>query len=73
MKYNIEKINLIVQKVAEVVKEAEEEEDQETVLNPPVTAFGFQRRFGIHLYAGDEITGLDFHVVAHAPFRTDPG
>ena len=32
MKYNIEKINLIAQKVAEVVKEALEEEDQEQVL-----------------------------------------
>ena len=32
MKYNIEKINLIAQKVAEVVKEAMEEEDQEKVL-----------------------------------------
>lgn len=32
MKYNIEKINLIAQKVAEVVKEAIEEENPETVL-----------------------------------------
>jgi hypothetical protein len=32
MKYNIEKINLIAQKVAEVVKEAIEEENQERAL-----------------------------------------
>jgi hypothetical protein len=56
---------------AHIFAKCDVQDPVETVLNAPMATLGLQESGGFHLATGDEIAGLDFHLVIDLPFRAD--